>query len=116
MNIPKSEIERVKENLRRQDIMSKLLAETPEFREQSRLFKTWVALCNVPPNIKCPVCGVGHLTFSCGHGNIKGALTIAKEMVQKHSKETKRIHEKIRKEHPELEMVPLPHYQYKGEK
>jgi len=107
MKVPKSEVERVKENLRRQKTMTALLSATPEFQEQARLFKTWVALCNVP-EVKCPVCAKGHLVFSCGHGNIEGALTLARDMVQNHSRETKRVRERIEEEHPELELIPLP--------
>lgn len=107
MEIPKSEVERVKENLRRQKTMNGLLSETPEFQEQARLFKAWVALCGIP-EVKCPVCADGHLTFSCGHGDVEGALDLAREMVQSHSRETKRVREKIAKEHPELELIPLP--------
>ena len=106
--IPDKEVKRIKENMKNQATMNKLLSETPEFNEQARLFKTWVALCNIPPNIRCPVCGKGHLTFSCGHGDTEGALKIANKMVQEHSKETKRVHKKIKQEHPELEMIPLP--------
>jgi len=120
MKIPESEVKRVKENLKRQKTMNDLLSATPEFQEQARLFRTWVALCGIP-EVKCPVCAEGHLTFSCGHGDVEGALVLARNMVQEHSKEAKRVREKIEQEYPELELVPLPrddnsHFDVKGEK
>ena len=106
--IPIKEVERMKENMRRQKIMNRLLSETPEFNKQARLFKTWLALGSVPANVQCPVCGVGHLSFSCGHGDVEGALALVGHMVENHSQETKRVHRKMKQEHPELEMIPLP--------
>ena len=86
--------------------MNRLLSETPEFQEQARLFKTWVALGGIP-DVRCPVCAKGHLAFSCGHGDVEGALELARKMVEEHSRETKRVHKQIKEEHPELKIMPL---------
>ena len=104
MQLNEVEVKRIQENLKRQKEMNKLLSETPEFQEQARIFMTWVALANVP-YVKCPVCNEGVLTFTCGHGDAKGVLKLARDMVVEHSRETRRVHAKLKKEHPELEMI-----------
>ena len=106
IKIPPEEIKRIRENLQRQKTFNKLLSETPEFKEQARIFMVWVSLAGVP-EVKCPVCDKGKLAFSCGHGNVEGALKLARDMVEEHSKETKRVHEELEKRHPELQMIPL---------
>jgi len=105
--IPVKEAERVRENLRRQKVMTGLLRETPEFNEQRKFFNNWVKLVNMHPDIFCPKCRV---TITCPHcgADRNEMVKLAGDLVTEHATETGRVHKKIKQEHPELEMIPLP--------
>lgn len=103
--IPEKEVGRVKGNLRKQQTLYDLLQATPEFKEQARLFRNWAALCSIPV-ATCPI-HKEQLGFPCCGISLEEAVSIANKMVSEHAKEVGRVHERIKKEHPELEMVPL---------
>ncbi len=105
VELPEEEVERVKENLGKQQTFYNLLQETPEFKEQARLFQNWAALCSIPI-ATCPI-HKKELGFPCCGISLEEAISIAGKMVETHARETRRVQEKIKKEHPELELVPF---------
>lgn len=105
--IPESEVLRIKENMHRQKVMAKLLGETTEFNEQRKFFNNWVKLINMHPDIFCPKCRVTITCPRCG-ADRNEMVKLAGDLVTEHATETTRVHKKIKQEHPELEMIPLP--------
>jgi len=115
MEIPKVEIERIRENLQRQRELGKLLSATPEFQEQSAMFRSWVALCGigyakVEDGIGLAWCPKHNrfekLQLECGL-SIKKATELLAEKIPKHASECKRVRKQIKKNHPELEMIEV---------
>lgn len=109
MEIPESEIERVKENLRRQKEYFAKLRELPEFQEQAKRFKNWSAHVGVIGYVqvmRCPKCGQHDtLVWSCCDLSVEEALELARKKTEDGGIETKRarIEAGIK-----LNSIPLP--------
>jgi len=93
MRIPESEVERVKENLRRSDDYLAKLRELPEYREQGKRFKNWVAHVGVIGYIqamRCPKCGQHDtLIWSCCDLSVEDALEIARKKTEDGGREVR---------------------------
>jgi len=108
MEIPKSEIERVKENLRRQDKWFNQLSQLPEYKEQGKIFKNWVAHINLLSYIseaRCPTCKINKLTWDCCGLTIQDGLDILREKVPEHAEEVKQARKRA---NIELDLIPFP--------
>lgn len=93
MEIPKSEIERFNENMRRTEEYIKRLRELPEIQKQAELFRSWSALVGVLgylPDLKCPRCDEGGiLTWSCCNLPLSESLDLARNRVEENAEKVK---------------------------
>lgn len=100
MEIPKEEIERVRENLKRTNEYNRKFKELPEVKEQAKIFLNYMAHCgllNVLGSARCPSCGKGYenLVWKCCGLSVEDAQELLTEKVPKHAEEVKKARERI---------------------
>jgi len=103
------EVERIRQNLLKTKAMDDLLRDTPEFQEQAKLFRNWLAhgsIVNIVGSLFDPETGADYkkLVWKNSGLNIVESLELLAKKVTEHAKETARVHKKLKIQHPELEL------------